>query len=102
VTPLRALTPPEADRLDRDLDLLMPNIRITELLSEVAQETGFAHRFTYLRDGRPVDDVTAVLAAVLANATNLGIERMADASQGVTKAQLTWGLCCINLSSHRV
>jgi TnpA family transposase len=34
--------------------------------------------------------VTAVLAAVLADATNLGIERMADASQGVTRAQLTW------------
>ncbi|MBL0407351.1 Tn3 family transposase [Microvirga aerilata] len=90
VTPLRALTPPEADRLDRDLDLLMPNIRITELLNEVAQATGFARCFTDLRDGRPADDVTAVLAAVLADATNLGIERMADASQGVTKAQLTW------------
>jgi hypothetical protein len=54
VTQLRALTPPEADRLDRDLDLLMPNIRITELLNEVAQATGFAHCFTDLRDGRPM------------------------------------------------
>ena len=80
MTPLRALTPPEADRLDRDLGLLVPNIRITELLNEVAQATGFARCFTDLRDGRPVDDVTTVLAAVLADATNLGIERMADGS----------------------
>ena len=31
-----------------------------------------------------------MLAAILADGTNLGLERMADSSQGVTYAQLAW------------
>lgn len=31
-----------------------------------------------------------MLAAILADGTNLGVERMANASQGVTYAQLAW------------
>ena len=90
VSPTQAITPPEAERLDRALDRLMPRVRITELLHEVARRTGFAHAFTDLRSGKPVDNETALLAAILADGTNLGLERMADASQGVTKAQLAW------------
>jgi len=46
--------------------------------------------FTDLRSGRRHDNPNAVLAAILADATNLGIERMADASKGVTYPQLAW------------
>jgi hypothetical protein len=35
VTPLKAITPPQADRLDRIIDDLLPRIRITELLADV-------------------------------------------------------------------
>ncbi len=90
VSPTQAITPPEADRLDRDLDRLMPRVRITELLNEVARRTGFTHAFTDLRSGKPVENETALLAAILADGSNLGLERMANASQGVTKAQLAW------------
>ncbi|SDG57985.1 Tn3 family transposase [Thalassobaculum litoreum] len=90
VTPLTAITPPQADSLDRMIDDLMPRVRVTELLTEVARRTGFLAAFTDLRTGRPHDNPNAVLAAILADATNLGLERMANASQGVSYAQLAW------------
>src|SRR3546814_6653864 len=69
---------------------MMPRIRITELLHEVAQETGFLAAFTNLRTGEPCPNENALLATILADATNLGLSRMAAASQGVTRDQLLW------------
>ena len=90
ITPLTANTPPEANALDRRLDGLLPRVRITELLRDVAQRTGFVSCFRDLRSGKEHDNSNAVLAAILADATNLGQERMANASQGVSYAQLAW------------
>ena len=52
--------------------------------------TGFLDAFTDLRSGRVHSNPAAVLAGVLAGATNLGLERMARASSGVSHAQLSW------------
>lgn len=90
VVPLQAATPPEAEALDRKLDALLPRVRITELLLEVAERTGFLSAFRDVRSGKEHDKPAAVLAAILADGTNLGVERMANASQGVTYAQLAW------------
>jgi TnpA family transposase len=68
----------------------MPRVRITELLHEVSRRTGFAQAFTDLRSAKPVENESALLATILADGTNLGLGRMANASQGVTKAQLAW------------
>ena len=68
----------------------MPPARITELLHEVNRGTGFASAFTNLRTGECCDDLNALLAAILADATNLGLGRMAAASHGVTRDKLSW------------
>src|SRR3546814_6200973 len=45
---------------------------------------------TRRRTGAPCPNENALLATILADATNLGLSRMAAASQGVTRDQLLW------------
>lgn len=91
ITPVRTQPSPPADELADTIGAMLPRIRITELLHDVASETGFLAGFTNLRTGRQSDNDNALLAAILADATNLGLARMAAASQGVTRDQLVWG-----------
>ena len=90
ITPVRASNPDGVDGLASRIDALMPRVRITELLHEVAGDTGFASAFSNLRTHEQHDNPNALLAAVLADGSNLGLARMAEASQGVTADQLTW------------
>ena len=90
ITPYDAVTPPAGERLDRAIDAIMPRIRITDLLWDVNARTDFLEVFTDLRSGRVHSNPAAVLAAILAGATNLGLERMARASSRVSHAQLSW------------
>lgn len=90
ISPIRATPIPEAEHLAQRLDAMMPRIRITELLHEVARQTGFLSAFTNLRTGASSPHDNALLAAILADATNLGLARMAASSQGVTRDQLIW------------
>ncbi len=90
ITPVKAATPPEAEALAGAIDAMLPPVRITEVLHEVSRRTGFSAAFTNLRTGEACDNENALLAAILADATNLGLTRMAAASQGVTRDQLIW------------
>ncbi len=90
ISPVRSIVPPAAEALADRLDGMMPRIRITELLHEVARSTGFLAAFTNLRTGGACPNESALLATILADATNLGLTRMAAASEGVTRDQLIW------------
>ena len=81
ITPHDPVTPPKGKMLDRRIDSLMPRVRITELLWDVAGKTGFLDCFRDLRSGKTHENPAAILAAILAGATNLGLERMAQAAE---------------------
>jgi TnpA family transposase len=90
ISPLKAATPEEAETLAERLYTAVPAIRITDLLAEVDHWTGFGAAFTHLHSGLPADDRRVVLTTVLADATNLGLTRMADACAVATYRQLAW------------
>ena len=90
ISPLRAVTPEAAETALAPLYGHLPSIRITDLLAEVDRWTGFCGCFTHLQSGRATDDPRAILTAVLADATNLGHTRMADACHLLTRRQLGW------------
>lgn len=90
ITPLKAATPEEAEDLADRLYAMLPNVRITALLAEVDGWTGFSVAFTHLHTGLPGDDRRVALTAVLADATNLGLTRMADACAIASYRQLAW------------
>jgi TnpA family transposase len=90
VSPVKATITPEARAFADGIEAMMPRVRITELLHEVNRATSFASAFTNLRTGERCEDGNALLAAILADATNLGLGRMAAASHGVTRDKLIW------------
>ncbi len=90
ISPLKAITPEDADSALAPLYAHLPAIRITDLLAEVDRWTGFSPCFRHLQSGRVADEPLAILTAVLADATNLGHTRMAEACNLVTQRQLGW------------
>jgi hypothetical protein len=55
-------------------------VRITDLLDQVNLWTGFAEHFTHVSAGLPPTDMRAFMATLIAEATNLGLSRMAEIS----------------------
>ncbi|SDB71600.1 Tn3 family transposase [Belnapia rosea] len=84
----RPAVPDEARLWADRLYGLVPRVRVTEVMADVERATGFAAHFTHLRTGNPPADVPALLAAILADGTNLGLSRMADATRGLTYHRL--------------
>jgi TnpA family transposase len=90
ISPLKAAVPEEAEAALAPLHARLPAIRVTDLLAEVDRWTNFANCFIHLSTDRTHDDPRAILTAVLADATNLGHARMAEACSIVTQRQLGW------------
>jgi TnpA family transposase len=90
ITPLRTTVPPEAEELGRRAYELLRWVRITDLLVEVDELTGMSRHFTHLHTGDPVTDVRALYTVLLAEATNLGLAKMAQACPEYTYRQLAW------------
>lgn len=53
-------------------------LKITELLLEVDNWTGFPHHFKHLKSGETVEDQHLLLTTILADAINLGLSKMAE------------------------
>jgi TnpA family transposase len=90
IAPIEKSTPPEAEALAARLHAMLPRIRVTDLLSEVARWTLFTDCFTHLRSGETVADPQILMASLLADGLNLGLTRMAEACTIANLGQLAW------------
>jgi TnpA family transposase len=77
---LTAAVPEEAGAMVLDLYKRLPEIRVTDLLLEVDDEVGFAEAFTHLHTGVPCKDRIGLLNVLLAEGLNLGLSKMAGAT----------------------
>jgi TnpA family transposase len=90
VTPRPSDIPAAADDLNAEISEMYPLIEVPDLLREVHEWTGFADQFTHVRTGEAPQNISAMLAGVLADGTNLGPKRMAGASKGISAHQIGW------------
>jgi len=90
ISPLEDDTPPEAKLLKSQTYGLLPHVKITDLLLEVDRWTNFTRHFTHLKSGEPAADRSLLLTAILADAFNLGLEKMAEACPGTSLGKLAW------------
>ena len=90
ITPLDSAVPEVAQTLIDQTGMLLPRVKITELLMDVDDWTDFTCHFVHLKDGEPPKDKTLLLSAILADAINLGLTKMAESCPGTTYAKLSW------------
>jgi TnpA family transposase len=90
IAPIEKSTPPDAEALAERLYAMLPRVRVTDLLSEVARWTLFTDCFTHLRTGDTAADPHVVMAGILADGLNLGLTRMAEACSVASLGQLAW------------
>ena len=68
ITPLDSAVPDKAQALIDRTAKMLPHVKITELLMDVDEWTGFSRHFTHLKSGEPALDRIALLTAILAAA----------------------------------
>ena len=70
--------------------MLLPHVKITELLEEVDRWTGFTRHFTHLKTRDQAKDKSLLLSVILADGINIGLTKMAESCPGTTYAKLSW------------
>ena len=90
ITPLDAAVPDSAQALIDQVTVILPHVKITELLLEVDKWTRFTRHFTHLKSGDLAKDKNLLLTTILADAINLGLTKMAESCPGMTYAKLAW------------
>lgn len=90
IAPLDNAVPDEAEALMLLVYGMLPHLKITELLLEVDDWTGFTQHFKHLKSGAPAEDRHLLLTTILADGINLGLSKMAESCPGTTYAKLAW------------
>lgn len=90
ITPLDAVVPDNAQTLIDQVAMVLPHVKITELLLEVDKWTGFTRHFSHLKSGDQAKDKHLLLTTILADAINLGLTKMAESCPGTSYAKLAW------------
>jgi len=92
VSRLKKEEPEGMDAFRRKLYSFLPRVRLTDLLVEADSRTDFSRHFTHVRAGEPCKDKELIYGAILADGTNLGLTKMAEATEdpGTTYERLAW------------
>ena len=90
ISPLEAKVPDATEFWSDRLYDLLPRIHLTDLLMEVDSWTGFSRYFVHLYTHQPAADDTLVLTVILAEATNIGLTKIAEAIPKLSYARLSW------------
>lgn len=90
ITPLANAVPADAEALMRQAYAQLPHVKITELLLEVDEWIGFTRHFHHIKSSEVAKDKTLLLTAILADAINLGLSKMAESCPGTSYAKLSW------------
>lgn len=87
---LEKSVPDTAREYSMSLYKLLPRIKLTDLLMEVASWTGFEKQLLHASTLQPPkeEEKPAIIAAIMAMGTNIGLTKMAEATQGVTYRQM--------------
>lgn len=82
--------PEEAKKFSASLYQMLPRIKLTDLLMDVAYITGFHDQFTHASNNRKPDkeETIIIMAALLGMGMNIGLSKMAEATPGLTYKQL--------------
>ena len=89
ITPLTNSVPDEAANLMSQVYSLLPHIKITELLLDVDEWTGFTKCFMHMKSNETARDKMLLLTAILADGINLGLTKMAESCPSTTYAKLS-------------
>ncbi len=82
--------PEEAKKFSASLYQMLPRIKLTDLLMDVAHLTGFHEQFIHVSNNRKPDkeETIIIMAALLGMGMNIGLSKMAEATPDLTYKQL--------------
>ncbi|EKE30790.1 Transposase for transposon Tn1546 [Salimicrobium jeotgali] len=82
--------PEEAKKLSASLYQMLPRIKLTDLLMDIAHITGFHEQFIHASSNRKPDrqETIILMATLLGMGMNIGLSKMAEATPGITYKQL--------------
>ena len=69
---------------------MLPRVKLTDLLMEVAEWTGFEESFIHASSNHPPkgEEKSIVMATLMAMGTNIGLTKMAEATPDISYRQM--------------